>query len=53
MDPVKPVPVQALPEKPKKVAEATGIPSEDIDPHFPIQTVSTGVPFTVLPLRGL
>ena len=37
----------------KKVAEATGIPSEDIDPHFPIQTVSTGVPFTVLPLRGL
>lgn len=37
----------------RKVAEATGIPSEDIDPHFPIQTVSTGVPFTVLPLRGL
>ena len=37
----------------KKVAEATGIPSNDIDPHFPIQTVSTGVPFTILPLRGL
>jgi trans-2,3-dihydro-3-hydroxyanthranilate isomerase len=37
----------------KKVADATGIPSDDIDPHFPIQTVSTGVPFTVLPLRGL
>jgi len=37
----------------KKVAEATGIPSDDIDPHLPIQTVSTGVPFTVLPLRGL
>jgi trans-2,3-dihydro-3-hydroxyanthranilate isomerase len=37
----------------KKVAEATGVPTDDIDPHFPIQTVSTGVPFTVLPLRGL
>jgi trans-2,3-dihydro-3-hydroxyanthranilate isomerase len=36
----------------RKVAEATGIPSEDIDPHFPIQTVSTGVPFTVLPCAG-
>jgi trans-2,3-dihydro-3-hydroxyanthranilate isomerase len=37
----------------KKVAGVTGIPSNDIDPHFPIQTVSTGVPFTILPLRGL
>jgi trans-2,3-dihydro-3-hydroxyanthranilate isomerase len=37
----------------KKVAEATGVPKDDIDQHFPIQTVSTGVPFTVLPLRGL
>src|ERR1700732_4832404 len=37
----------------KKVVEATGVPVDDIDPHFPIQTVSTGVPFTVLPLRGL
>ena len=36
-----------------KVAEATGIPIDDIDPHFPIQTVSTGFPFTVLPLCGL
>jgi len=37
----------------KKVAEATGVPSDDINSNFPIQTVSTGVPFTVLPLRGL
>jgi trans-2,3-dihydro-3-hydroxyanthranilate isomerase len=37
----------------KKIAEATGVPSNDIDPNFPIQTVSTGVPFTILPLRGL
>jgi trans-2,3-dihydro-3-hydroxyanthranilate isomerase len=37
----------------RKIAEVTGIPLEDIDPEFPIQTVSTGVPFTVLPLRSL
>jgi trans-2,3-dihydro-3-hydroxyanthranilate isomerase len=37
----------------KRVAEATGIPLDDIDSELPIQTVSTGVPFTVLPLRGL
>jgi trans-2,3-dihydro-3-hydroxyanthranilate isomerase len=37
----------------KKIAEVTGIPVGDIDPELPIQTVSTGVPFTILPLRGL
>jgi trans-2,3-dihydro-3-hydroxyanthranilate isomerase len=37
----------------KKIAEVTGIPLDDIDPGLPIQTVSTGVPFTLLPLRGL
>jgi len=37
----------------KKIAEVTGIPLEDIDPELPIQTVSTGVPFTILPIRGL
>jgi trans-2,3-dihydro-3-hydroxyanthranilate isomerase len=37
----------------KKIAEVTGIPVDDIESAFPIQTVSTGVPFTVLPLRGL
>lgn len=37
----------------KKIAEVTGIPLEDIDRELPIQTVSTGVPFTVLPIRGL
>jgi trans-2,3-dihydro-3-hydroxyanthranilate isomerase len=35
------------------VARVTGIPLEDIDPDLPIQTVSTGIPFTILPLRGL
>jgi trans-2,3-dihydro-3-hydroxyanthranilate isomerase len=37
----------------KKIAEVTGIPLDDIDPTLAIQTVSTGVPFTILPLRNL
>lgn len=37
----------------KKIAEVTGIPLADIDSEFPVQTVSTGVAFTILPLRGL
>ena len=36
-----------------KIAEVTGIPLNDIDPDLPIQTVSTGVPFTILPLCSL
>jgi trans-2,3-dihydro-3-hydroxyanthranilate isomerase len=38
---------------PTKIAELTGIPLSDIAPDLPIQTVSTGVPFTILPLRDL
>jgi trans-2,3-dihydro-3-hydroxyanthranilate isomerase len=37
----------------QKIAEVAGIPLEDIDPELPIQTVSTGVAFTILPIRGL
>jgi trans-2,3-dihydro-3-hydroxyanthranilate isomerase len=37
----------------KKISEVTGIPLDDIDPELPIQTISTGVPFTVLPIRDL
>jgi trans-2,3-dihydro-3-hydroxyanthranilate isomerase len=37
----------------KKIAEVTGIVLDDISPDLPVQTVSTGVPFTVLPLRDL
>lgn len=36
-----------------KIAEITGIPLADIADDLPIQTVSTGVPFTILPLRNL
>jgi trans-2,3-dihydro-3-hydroxyanthranilate isomerase len=37
----------------RAVAEATGIPLEDVDSQLPVQTISTGVPFTILPLCGL
>jgi trans-2,3-dihydro-3-hydroxyanthranilate isomerase len=35
------------------VARAAGLKDGDIDPSLPIQTVTTGVPFTMVPLRGL
>lgn len=35
------------------VARATGLSVDDFDPSLPIQTVSTGVPFTVTPLKSL
>jgi trans-2,3-dihydro-3-hydroxyanthranilate isomerase len=35
------------------VVRACGLRDGDTDPSLPIQTVSTGVPFTIVPLRGL
>lgn len=35
------------------VVRACGLRDGDTDPSLPIQTVSTGMPFTVVPLRGL
>jgi trans-2,3-dihydro-3-hydroxyanthranilate isomerase len=35
------------------VARATGMTVDDFDSSLPIQTVSTGLPFTVTPLRSL
>jgi len=37
----------------ENVAQATGLRVEDFDPGVPIQTVSTGVPFTIAALRSL
>lgn len=34
------------------VARAVGLTYGDIDPSLPVQTVSTGLPFTIVPLRG-
>ncbi len=36
-----------------EVARATGLQTEDLDASLPIQTVSTGLPFTVTPLKSL
>jgi trans-2,3-dihydro-3-hydroxyanthranilate isomerase len=36
-----------------KISQVTGIPLENIESTLPIQTVSTGLPFTILPLRNL
>ena len=46
-------PVFGLTHDRGKIAEVAGIPIEDIHPELPIQTVSTGLLFTILPLRDL
>jgi len=38
---------------PAAVAHAAGLRLEDLDPSLPIQTVSTGLAFAVVPLRSL
>jgi trans-2,3-dihydro-3-hydroxyanthranilate isomerase len=35
------------------VARALGIGAENLDPSLPIETVSTGVPFTIAPVKSL
>jgi len=37
----------------KAVADATGLRLQDFDDSLPIQTVSTGVAFTIVPLKSL
>jgi trans-2,3-dihydro-3-hydroxyanthranilate isomerase len=37
----------------ERVAEALGLKSDDLDADLPIQTVSTGVGFTMVPIRQL
>jgi trans-2,3-dihydro-3-hydroxyanthranilate isomerase len=39
--------------EPGAVAQAAGLRLEDLDPSLPIQTVSTGLAFTVVPIRSL
>lgn len=38
---------------PDAVARALGLAPADLDPALPIQTVSTGMPFCIVPLRSL
>ena len=35
------------------VAQATGLKVEDFDPSLPIETLSTGLPYTITPLKSL
>jgi trans-2,3-dihydro-3-hydroxyanthranilate isomerase len=35
------------------VADVIGLPVDDLDPTLPVETVSTGVPFTITPIRRL
>jgi trans-2,3-dihydro-3-hydroxyanthranilate isomerase len=36
-----------------RVADILGIAPKDVDDRFPVQEVSTGVPFIIVPLKGL
>jgi trans-2,3-dihydro-3-hydroxyanthranilate isomerase len=36
-----------------EVAKAIGLAPEDLEPNLPIQTVSTGLPFCIVPLRSM
>jgi len=38
---------------PAAVTEALGLPAGALDPSLPIETISTGLPFTLVPLRSL
>jgi trans-2,3-dihydro-3-hydroxyanthranilate isomerase len=46
-------PVFGIQHDREAVARATGLRTEDFDANLPIETVSTGVPFTVTPLKSL
>jgi trans-2,3-dihydro-3-hydroxyanthranilate isomerase len=35
------------------ISEALGLDEKDVDSRFPIQEVSTGIPFTIVPLKSL
>ena len=46
-------PVFGMQHDREAVARATGLSMEDFDPSLPIETVSTGLAYTVTPLRSL
>lgn len=39
--------------EPEAVANALGLPLSALDPSLPVQTVSTGMPFAIVPIRSL
>jgi trans-2,3-dihydro-3-hydroxyanthranilate isomerase len=46
-------PVFGVQHEREAVARATGLGIDDFDPMLPIQTISTGIPFTLTPLKSL
>ncbi len=46
-------PVFGIQHERETLARATGLSSDDFDPTLPIETVSTGMPFTITPLKSL
>ncbi len=46
-------PTFGIEHKREEVAQATGLRPQDFDDSLPIQTVSTGMPFTVTPVKSL
>jgi len=46
-------PVFGIQHDGEAIARATGLRVEDFDPSLPIETVSTGIPYVVIPLRSL
>ena len=49
----QPEPVFGATHDPAKIAAALGLAVEDLDPSMPIQTVSTGMAFCIVPLRSM
>ncbi len=46
-------PIFGAPQESEALAHVLGLPLDDIDPDLPIQTVTTGNPFCLVPLRSL
>jgi trans-2,3-dihydro-3-hydroxyanthranilate isomerase len=46
-------PVFVMQHQREALAHATGLSIDDFDPALPIETVSTGLPFTIAPLKSL
>jgi trans-2,3-dihydro-3-hydroxyanthranilate isomerase len=46
-------PVFGYVHEPEAVAKALGLGVSDLDPSAPVQTVSTGMPFAIVPIRSL
>jgi trans-2,3-dihydro-3-hydroxyanthranilate isomerase len=46
-------PVFGIQHDREAVARVLGLPSGDFDPELPIETISTGLPFTITPLKSL